>query len=203
ALAHGELQAGAAVRVRRRIRADALGLFHRGTDLLARVGAARGHGARRAHAAGDEDLHVIRAAAQVLARATPDFLDAGVARQPPSGAVVGRETAPRDEQPRAGNHPGVDRIANVDVDEMLLAHDPHRRRAGREVSPQIARRGQRLRHRSAAELAELIALTRDDRCVRVAIDETGHHETVTEIERLGARRERATAYGSAARAASI
>jgi hypothetical protein len=69
---------------------------------------------------------------------------------------------------------------------VLLAHDPHRGRAGGEILPQVARRGQRLRHRPPAELAELITEPRDDRGVRVTIDQAGHHEAIAQIERAGA-----------------
>src|SRR5206468_7131803 len=54
-------QPGPAVRVGRGVGAGAVGLLDRRADLLARVAAAGRHGARRAHAAGDEDLHVARA----------------------------------------------------------------------------------------------------------------------------------------------
>src|SRR5437870_2889028 len=59
ALAYGELQPRTAMRVSRRIGADAIGFLHRGANLFARVRAAGRHGPGRADAAGHEDLDVI------------------------------------------------------------------------------------------------------------------------------------------------
>src|SRR5207247_2391255 len=177
ALAYGELQPRTAMRVSRRIGADAIGFLHRGANLFARVRAAGRHGPGRADAAGHEDLDVIRAAAEVFAGAATDVVHAVVARQRAAVAVVGGQPASGHEQPRARNHAGLDRVAHVHI-EVLLAHDPHRGRAGREIAAQIARGRQRLWHRPAAELTELIALARDERGVAVAIDEPRHDEAV-------------------------
>src|SRR6185295_7282039 len=89
ALLHGQPQPGSAVGVGGGVGAGAVGFFHGGANLLARVGAGGGHGAGRADAAGDEDLHVVGAAAEILARAAADLVHAVVAGQRPAVAVVG------------------------------------------------------------------------------------------------------------------
>ncbi len=190
ALLHGQPQPGAAVGVRGGVGAGPIGLLDGGADLLARVGARGRHGARRADAARHEDLHVVGAAAQVLARAAADLVHAVVADQRSAVAVVGGQAAAGHQQARPGDDAGLDGVAHVDVDEVLLAHDPHRRRAGGQILAEIPRGGQGLRHRPPAELAELIAEPGDDRGVRVAIDEARHDEAMAQIERAGAGRRR-------------
>ena len=118
-------------------------------------------------------------------------------------AVVRGQAAPGDEQAGADDHAGLDGVTEVDVDEVLLAHDSHRRGAGRQIFAEIARGRERLRHRPAAELTELIALARDDRRVAVAVDETGHHEPVAEIHRLRTGRDGTTIAGADARDAPV
>src|SRR5438876_5587829 len=188
ALLDGQSQAGPAVGVGGSVSSGPMRLFDGGADLLARVGARGRHGAGRADAAGDEDLHVVGTATEVLARAAADLVDAIVAGERPAVAVVGGETAARHQETRPGDHARLDGIAHVDVEEVFLAHHSHRRRPGGEVSTQVDRGGERLRHGPAAELAELIAEARDDRGVAVAVDEPGHHEAIREIEWLGAGR---------------
>ena len=124
-------------------------------------------------------------APQVLAGAAPHVVHAVVAGERAAVAVVGGEAPAGHQQPRTGDDAGLDALAHVDVDEVLLAHDPHRGGAGGEILAEIPRRGQRLRHRAAAELAELVALARHDRGVAVAVDQPGHHEPVAEVEHLG------------------
>jgi len=165
-------------------------LLDGGADLLARVGARRGHRARRADTAGDEDLHVVRAAPEVLARAAAHLVDAVVAGERSSVAVVSGEAAAGDQEARPGDHARLDGVAHLDVEEVLLAHDPHRRRPRGEVRAQIGGRGERLGHGAAAELAELIAEARHDRGMAVTVDEPGHDESIREVERLGAGRRR-------------
>src|SRR5262249_33591041 len=79
AFAHRALPPRAAVRGGRRIGAAAVGLLPRRADLVARVRAPGRHGTGRADSAGDEDLHVVGAAAEVLARAAPDVVHPVVA----------------------------------------------------------------------------------------------------------------------------
>ena len=105
-------------------------------------------------------------------------------------AVIGGEPAPGDQQARPGDHTGLDRVANLDVEEVLLAHDPHRRGPRGEIRSEIRGGGERLGHGTAAELAELITEARDDRGMAVAVDQPGHHEAVREVERIGAWRRR-------------
>src|SRR5439155_709822 len=94
-----------------------------------------------AHAARHEDLHVIGAAAQVLPGAATDAVHAVVARQRAAVPVVGGQAAPGHEQPRTDDDPGLDGLAHLHVDEVLLAHDPHRGGA------------RRVEHRAAADRA--------------------------------------------------
>jgi hypothetical protein len=100
---------------------------------------------------------VVGAAAKVLARAAADLVHAVVAGQAPAVTVVGGQPAAGDQQARPGDDAGLDRVADLDVHEVLLAHDPHRGGPRGEVLTQVLRRGERLRHRPAAELTELIA----------------------------------------------
>src|SRR5262249_37081954 len=111
-----------------------------------------------------------------------NLVDAVVARQRATVPVVRSQPASGHEQSRPEDYAGLDGIAHVDVDEVLLAHDAHRGRAGGKIAAQIARGRERLRHGAAAELTELVALARDERGVAVAVDETRHDEPIAEIE---------------------
>ena len=108
ALLHGEAEARAPVRVRGGVGARAVGLLDGGADLVARVGAGRGHAPRRADAARDEDLDVIGAAPQVLARAAADLVHAVVAGERPPVAIVRGEASPRHQEARPGDDPRRD-----------------------------------------------------------------------------------------------
>ncbi len=145
--------------------------------------------ARRADAARDEDLDVVGAAPEVLARAAADLVHAVVAGQRPPVAVVRGETSSRHEEPRPGDDARLDGVAQLDVEEVLLAHHPHRGRAGGEVAFEVpAWRPAPGAPAAAAELAELVAEAGHDRGVAVAVDEPGHDEAIAEIERLRAGR---------------
>ena len=138
-----EAQPGPAVGVRGSVRAGTVRLFDGRPNLLARVGARRRHRPGRADAAGDEDLHVVRAAPEVFPRAPPHFVHAVVAGERPAVAVVGGEPTPGDQQARPGDHPGLDGVAHLDIEEVLLAHDPHRRGPRGEIRSEIRSGGER------------------------------------------------------------
>src|SRR5207247_5331332 len=110
-----EPQTRPAVGVSGRIGAGPFRLFHGGADLVPRVRARRGHGTWRADAARDEDLHVVGAAPEVLARAAAHFVDAVVARQRATVAVVGGEAPAGHQQPRGAADTRVVGVAGVDV----------------------------------------------------------------------------------------
>ena len=190
ALLHGEAEARAPVRVRGGVGARAIGLLDGGADLVARVGAGRGHAPRRADAARDEDLDMVGAAPQVLARAAADLVHAVVAGERPPVAIVRGEASSRHQEARPGDDPRRDGLPQLEVEEVLLAHDPHGGGARGEVAPQIRRGGERLGDGAAAELAELVAEARHDGGVAVAVDEPGHHEAVAPVDRLRAGRRR-------------
>src|SRR5262249_27414936 len=152
-----------------------------GADLLACVGARRRRRARRADAARDEDLDVVRAPPQVLAGPAAYLVHAVVAREDAAVAVVRGEPAPRYQQPRARDDALLDRLAQVQVEEVLLAHHAHRGRAGGEVAREVPRGGQRLGDGAAGELSELISEAGDDRRVAVAVHQARHHEATAEV----------------------
>ena len=95
------------MRVRGGVGARAVGLLDGGADLVARVGAGRGHAPRRADAARDEDLDVVGAAPQVLARAAADLVHAVVAGERPAVAIVRGEASSRHQEARPGTIPAA------------------------------------------------------------------------------------------------
>jgi hypothetical protein len=140
-------------------------------------------------AAGSEQLEEVGAVGEVLARAAADLVDAVERRLRAAVAVAGSDPARGDHEVRALQLAGVERLARVDVEPVLLGHDPHRRRARGEIGAQVVRHAQGLATRRLAQLAELIAAAGHDRQVRVRVDQARHHEP--ELDHLAALRRRA------------
>ncbi len=87
--------------------------------------------------------------------------------------------------------PGLDRLPRVDVEQILLAHDPERRGARVEVPAQVVGHAERLPAGLLAELAELVAAAGDDGEVRVRVDQARHDEGRAEVDHVRALRGRA------------
>ena len=85
---------------------------------------------------------------------------------------------------------GLDRLARVDVEPVLLAHDPERRGARVEVAAQVVGHAERLPAGLLAELAELVAAAGHDGEVRVRVDQARHDEGRAEVDHLRALRGR-------------
>ena len=113
-----------AVGVRGHVRAGALGLLDRGANLLAAVARGLERGAGAGDAARREDLDVVGPVLEVLAHAAPDAVDAVEARQRPPVAVARGDATRGAEEPRARDRADLDRLPEVDVEEVLLGHDP-------------------------------------------------------------------------------
>jgi hypothetical protein len=142
---HAQAQAGTSVGVGRRVLAGALRLLHRSPNLLARVDARVEGGPGRADPAGGEDLHVVGPALEVLAHPAADRVDpveGGVGAAVP---VARGDAAGAAEQPRARDHPRLDRLAHLDVEEALLGHHPERGGARGQVAAEVRGRAQGLR----------------------------------------------------------
>ena len=186
-LLHAEAQARPPVGVGRRVLAGALRLLDRGPDLLAGVDARVERGAGRADPAGGEDLHVVRPALEVLAHPAADRVDPVEGGVGAAVSVARGDAARAAEQPRPRDHPRLDRLPHLDVEEALLGHHPQRGGAGGQVAAQVRGRPQGLGDNVLPELGDLVSVTRHDRDVAVGVHQARHHEAIAPVEHLRPR----------------
>src|SRR5450631_1290583 len=100
---------------------------------------------------------------EVLARAAADLIDSIEGRDGAPVPVAGRHAAGRAQQSRSRNGAGLDGLAQVDIQEVLFGHRTQGGRAGRQVTPKIPHRAERLPRDWLAHLARLVAIPGYDR----------------------------------------
>jgi hypothetical protein len=127
---------------------------------------------------------------EVLAHGAADRVGSVEAGAGPRVAIAGGDATRRAQQPRAHDRAGLDGLADLQVEEILLGHDAHGGRPGQQVAPQIISRPQRAAGDWRAHLAGLVALAGVDRDVAMGIDQPGHDELIAQVDRLRIRRSR-------------
>jgi hypothetical protein len=133
---------------------------------------------------------VVGAALEVLAHTPADLVHPVEGGVRAAMAVARGDAAGRAEEARPGDHAGLDGVAHLDVEEVLLGHDAHGGGAGGEIAPEIGGGAQRLGDGRLAELADLVAVAGYDGDVAVGVHEPRHHEAIAEVEPRRARRDR-------------
>ena len=181
ALLDRDSKARTPVRMRCHVAADAFGFLDGAGDLGAAVHAGSQGRSRRADTAGGEEFEVVGAMGEVLARAAAYLIDTVERRDGSPVAVAGRYAACRAQQSRASNGADVDRLPQVDVQEVLLGHRPQSGGPSRKIAPKVPDRTQDLARDGLTHLARLVAVSGHDRGMAVGIHQAGHHELVAEV----------------------
>src|SRR5579859_22234 len=161
-------------------------LLDRHLHLVPGVGVPARRRALARNAAGHEQLDQIGPRGDVLADVLADLVLSVRVRERGAVAVAGRDRPRRHDEARSRQPAGGDRLAQLDVDEMLLADDAHRRHAGEQIRAQIADRAHHLRRRRLLQLPDLVAESRVDGRVGVRVDEGRQHRLRSAIDDLRA-----------------